>query len=183
MRLLLLLLILWLPVKAETLGLLSQIGATQATFFEGSEAHTYEISPDLQRKLGQRGLGSLWEYNATPRLSSALDRGNDQNVQSALKTLSQFVGFVNQKHWAEAQALMASQAPQLAAFWSSHTLSPHRSDWSLQEVGPARLVVTIHSTQGAIYDEAGYGNEKPTPFANDFTLTLQGFRWSLAAYR
>jgi len=174
-----------LPAKAENLGLLSQIGATQATFFEGSQAHTYEVSPDLQRKLTQRGLGSRWEYNAAPHLSSALDRGNDQNVQSALKTLSQFVILVNQKQWAQAQALMPAQAqsvPQLAAFWSRHTLSPHRSDWSLREVGPARLVVTIHSTRGAIDDDAGFG-ENPTPFANDFTLTQQGFRWSLAAYR
>ena len=185
-------LFLWLlvlPAWAQTCGILAHIKPSQATFLEGPEQKTYEISDEIRRNLIQRGLGGRWLYSASGiRLNSALYRGVDPDATAGIQALSQFVQCINGGRWQPAHAMLipATQSrinlKEFSAFWSVHTLSPHQTDWQLREVQPDHLVVSIHSTRGGIYDEAWGTTDRPTPFDNEFRLTKDGFRWLLDSY-
>lgn len=179
MKTLLLALALSLSAAAQTLGTLGKTTSTTATFLEAGEAHSYGIPPELAQRLAQRGLGSRWEYSPQGTLiQSAIDRGNDANVQSAMQTLSQFVQAVNNQQWPGAQACLALSNATPQTVFARHTLSPHPSDWTLLEYQPERMVLKIHSTQGAL-DEYGDTNQ----YVNHFTLTRQGYRWLIESFR
>lgn len=185
MKTLLLALALTLSATAETLGTLGQVNNITATFLEGSEAHTYAIPPELARRLAQRGPGSRWEYNPEgSQIQTALDRGNDANVQAAMQTLSQFVNAVNKQQWPAAQAcLPARTAANPQTYFAKHTLSPHPGDWTLKASKPDQIVLKILSTRGGIYDEGYDTTSSPTAYTNEFTLTRQGYRWLIESFR
>ena len=179
MKTLLLGLALSLAAAAQTLGTLGQVTTSTATFLEGSEAHSYGIPPDLSRRLAQRGLGSRWEYSPQGTLiQSAIDRGNDANVQSAMQILGQFVQAINDQQWPGAQACLVHTTANPQTVFARHTLSPHPSDWTLIESRPDQMMLKIHSTQGAL-DEDGSTNQ----YVNHFTLTRQGYRWLIESFR
>ena len=183
----LLLLALQLSVAAETLGTLGRVSGEQATFLEGGQIHTYHVPNELAQRLSLRGIGSRWEYNPEGSLlQAAIDRGNDPDVQAALRTLGQFVQAVNDQQWSAAAACMpahSSEATRLPAAFARHTLSPHTGDWALLEYRAGQMVVKIHSIRGGVLEDSFESTAFPTDYFNQFQLTHQGYRWLVDSFR
>lgn len=180
-------LLLTLQAMAEPIGIVASLRDGQASFWTDSKLETLQISPQLQRTLASQGLGSRWEIWASgQRLESALPRGVDAEMLSALSSLQQFAQFINHERWLDAYALLLPQAKtsprDFQAYWSTRYLSTDRSDWTLSDIQPAALEVSIQSRQGSLDGEESY-DYKPTLLHSSCHLSRQGSRWLVDAYR
>lgn len=180
-------LMLTLQAMAEPIGIVASLRDGQVGFWTDSKMQTLQVSPQLQRTLAGQGLGSRWEYWVSgQRLESALPRGADAEMLSALNSLQQFAQFINHERWLDAYSLLHPQAKtsprDFQAYWSTRYLSTDRSDWTLSDIQHAALEVSIQSRQGSLDGEESY-DYKPTLLHSHCRLSRQGSRWLLESYR